>query len=64
MRRSNPQRRLINLEVRREVHYWSRHFGVTADELIVVAERVGNSAAAIRKELAHQANVKTSSPQV
>ena len=34
-----------------ELKYWTRHFGVTHDELKNVIEKVGNSAAAVRKEL-------------
>jgi Protein of unknown function (DUF3606) len=33
------------------VKYWTRHFGVTKDELTRAIERVGNSAAAVRKQL-------------
>ena len=34
-----------------EVTYWIRHFGVTREELERPVERVGNSAASVRKEL-------------
>lgn len=34
-----------------ELKYWSKHFGVTRDELKNVIEKVGNSAAAVNKEL-------------
>jgi hypothetical protein len=34
-----------------EVHYWTRHLGVTKDELQRTVDKVGNSAAAVRKEL-------------
>jgi hypothetical protein len=34
-----------------EVKYWSKHFGVTREELRRAVERVGNSAASVRKEL-------------
>jgi Protein of unknown function (DUF3606) len=34
-----------------EVHYWTRHLGVSKDELQRAIEKVGNSAAAVRKEL-------------
>lgn len=34
-----------------ELKYWTKHFGVTRDELRNVIEKVGNSAAAVRKEL-------------
>ena len=35
-----------------EFKHWARHFGVTKDELTRAVEKVGNSAAAVRKELA------------
>jgi hypothetical protein len=34
------------------IRYWTRHFGVTREELTRAIETVGNSAAAVRKELA------------
>jgi hypothetical protein len=41
----------IIIEDKDHVKYWTRHFRVTADELMQAIERVGNSAAAVRKEL-------------
>jgi hypothetical protein len=34
-----------------EVRYWSKHLGVTKDELQRTVDKVGNSVAAVRKEL-------------
>ena len=34
-----------------EVQYWTRHLGVSRDELRRTVDKVGNSAAAVRKEL-------------
>jgi Protein of unknown function (DUF3606) len=34
-----------------EVRYWTKHFGVTKDDLQRTIDKVGNSAAAVRKEL-------------
>jgi hypothetical protein len=34
-----------------EVKYWTKHFGVSRDELQRAVDKVGNSAAAVRKEL-------------
>jgi hypothetical protein len=34
-----------------ESKYWMKHLGVTRDELKRVVDKVGNSAAAVRKEL-------------
>ena len=42
----------IMLEQEDEFKLWARHFGVTKDELTRAVEKVGNSAAAVRKELA------------
>ncbi len=42
----------IMLEQADQFKHWARHFGVTKDELTRVVEKVGNSAAAVRKELA------------
>jgi len=33
------------------VKYWTKHLGVTQDELQRAVDKVGNSAAAVRKEL-------------
>jgi hypothetical protein len=46
-----PDRSKILIEREDHVKYWTRHFGVTKDELARAIERVGNSAAAVRKEL-------------
>ena len=34
-----------------EVHYWTKHFGISKDDLQRAIEKVGTSAAAVRKEL-------------
>jgi hypothetical protein len=47
-----PDRSKIVLEHEDHIKYWMRHFGVTKDELARAIERVGNSAAAVRKQLA------------
>jgi hypothetical protein len=47
-----PKRSKIVLERDDEVKHWCRHFGVTKDELTLAIEKVGNSAAAVRKQLA------------
>jgi hypothetical protein len=46
-----PDRSKIALEHADHVKYWTRHFGVTRDELARATERVGNSAAAVQKQL-------------
>jgi len=42
----------ISMSQPHEVQYWTRHLGVSKDELQRAIEKVGNSAAAVRKELA------------
>ncbi len=46
-----PDRSKIVIEREDHVKYWTRHLGVTEDELARAIERVGNSAAAVRKQL-------------
>ncbi|MFZ2077060.1 MAG: DUF3606 domain-containing protein [Xanthobacteraceae bacterium] len=46
-----PDRSKIIIEHKDHVKYWTRHLGVTEDELARAIERVGNSAAAVRKQL-------------
>ena len=49
-----PDRSKIVIEREDQVKYWTRHFGVTEDELARAIETVGNSAAAVRKQLSHE----------
>jgi hypothetical protein len=49
--KTNPDRSKIIIEHEDYIKFWSRHFGVTKDELTRAIERVGNSAAAVRKQL-------------
>ena len=46
-----PLRNLIALNEELEVKYWTKHLGVSRDELQQAVDKVGNSAAAVRKEL-------------
>jgi hypothetical protein len=41
----------IAIDDAEEVKYWSKHFGITSEELQRLVGKVGNSAAAVRKEL-------------
>jgi hypothetical protein len=52
-KRGQPDRSKINMHEEHEVKYWSRHFGVTREELQRVVDRVGNSAATVAKEFSH-----------
>jgi hypothetical protein len=49
--KTTPDRSKIIILHEDHVKYWTRHFGVTKDELARAIERVGNSAAAVRKQL-------------
>ena len=53
-RRDTPDRSKINMRQRWEVKYWSRELGVSNAELQKAIDKVGNSAAAVRKELARR----------
>jgi Protein of unknown function (DUF3606) len=41
----------IAMDEELEVKYWTKHLGVTREELQRAVDKVGNSAAAVRKEL-------------
>ena len=41
----------ISMSQSHEVQYWTRHLGVTREELQRTVDKVGNSVAAVRKEL-------------
>jgi hypothetical protein len=41
----------ISMREPHEVHYWTRHLGISKEELQRAIEKVGDSAAAVRKEL-------------
>ncbi len=49
--RGQPDRSKINMHENYEVQYWTKHLGISRDELKRAVDKVGNSAAAIRKEL-------------
>lgn len=46
-----PLRNHIAIDDELELKYWIKHLGVTREELQSLIEKVGNSAAAVRKEL-------------
>ena len=50
--RGEPDLSKININEPYEVKYWSHQLGVTPEKLQQAVEKVGNSAAAVRKELA------------
>jgi hypothetical protein len=47
-----PDRSKIILDSENQVRHWTKHLGVTQQELARAIERVGNSAATVRKQLA------------
>jgi hypothetical protein len=51
-KRASPDRSKINMDEPYEVKYWTKKLGVNRDELQKLVDKVGNSAAAVRKELA------------
>jgi hypothetical protein len=51
LRRAKPDRSLINMHPDYEVRYWTKHLGVTREQLQAAVDKVGNSAAAVRKQL-------------
>jgi Protein of unknown function (DUF3606) len=46
-----PRRNKIAMDEESEVKYWTKHLGVSRDELQRAVDKVGNSAATVRKEL-------------
>jgi 3-oxoacyl-[acyl-carrier-protein] synthase III len=51
-RRGQPDRSKINMSEGYEVQYWTKHLGISREKLQQLIDKVGNSAAAVRKELA------------
>ena len=50
-KRCAPDRSKIAMHEEHEVRYWTKHLRVSRDELQRAVDKVGNSAAAVRKEL-------------
>ena len=53
-KRDAPDRSKINMRESWEVKYWTRELGISQTELQKIVDKVGNSAAAVRKELANR----------
>ena len=51
-KREQPDRSKINMHEAYEVKYWTHALGVSKEKLKQAVDKVGNSAAAVRKELA------------
>jgi Protein of unknown function (DUF3606) len=50
--RGYQDRGKINMHEAHEVQYWTRHLGVSKEQLQQAIDKVGNSAAAVKKQLA------------
>ncbi|MGM4891913.1 DUF3606 domain-containing protein [Tardiphaga sp. 839_C3_N1_4] len=50
--KGQPDRSKINMHEAHEVKYWTHQLGVSREKLQATVEKVGNAAAAVRKELA------------
>jgi predicted RNA-binding protein YlqC (UPF0109 family) len=50
-KRERPDRSKINMHQPHEVKYWTHALNVSKEELQKAIDKVGNSAAAVRKEL-------------
>ena len=50
-KKETPDRSKINIHQPHEVHYWTKHLNVSNEELQKAIDKVGNSAAAVRKQL-------------
>ena len=51
IKRDQPDRSKINMSEDFEVKYWSKALGVSKADLQRAVDKVGNAAAAVRKEL-------------
>ena len=50
-KRAVPDRSKISMEDEAVFKYWTKHLGITRERLQSIVEKVGNSAASVRKEL-------------
>jgi hypothetical protein len=57
-KRGQPDRSKIHMHEAHEVKYWTRALGVTREELQKAIDKVGNSAATVRKELGKEADAQ------
>lgn len=58
-KRHQPDRSKINMSEDYEVKYWTHALGVTREELQKAVDKVGNSAATVRKQLGVDEPVQT-----
>jgi Protein of unknown function (DUF3606) len=50
-KKASPDRSKIAMQEELEIKYWTKHLDVSRDDLQRAVDKVGNSAAAVRKEL-------------
>ena len=50
-KRGKPDRSKIAMHEDHEIRYWTKHLGISREELQRAVDKVGNSATAVRKEL-------------
>ena len=50
--KGTPDRSKINMHEPHEVQYWTKHLKISREQLQRAVDKVGNAAAAVRKELA------------
>ena len=55
LHRGQPDRSLINMNEDHEVRYWTKHLNVSREDLQRAVDKVGNAAAAVRKQLGKDA---------
>jgi hypothetical protein len=55
LNRGEPDRSKINMNEDYEVRYWTKHLGISREDLKRAVDKVGDSAAAVRKELGREA---------
>jgi len=58
-RKATPDRSKINLHSAQEVKCWSHELGITREQLQKLVDKVGNSGAAVRKELEREKSNRT-----
>lgn len=51
--KGHQDRSKINMHEAHEIKYWTHQLGISREALQAAVDKVGNSAAAVRKELAH-----------
>jgi 3-oxoacyl-[acyl-carrier-protein] synthase III len=49
--KGSQERSKINMREPREVQYWTKHLKVSTEQLQSAVDKVGNAAAAVRKQL-------------